>query len=71
MSLDDRIAEARKIAETSTDPFDHMVLAALEATARAESDRLLLDALTEPDPGVPFPKWSEVSEPGTSEGPLR
>jgi hypothetical protein len=71
MSLDDRIAKAREVAEVSLDPTDHALLHALEAVKRAEEDDLLREALTEPDPGVPFPKWSEVSEPGTSEGPLR
>jgi hypothetical protein len=68
--LDAAIDRAREVAETSLDPWDWRKLHALEAVKRAREDRVLLDALSEPDPGVPFPPWSEVSEPGTSEGPI-
>ena len=71
MSLHDAARRAREHADVCTDRGCHAVANALEAAQRAEEDRLLMAGLTEPDPGVPFPKWSQVSQPGTSEGALR
>jgi hypothetical protein len=71
MSLSDKAKAAREIADLTGDPYDVVKAEALEGAQRAESDAVLLAGLSEPDPGVPFPKWSEVSEPGTAEGPLR
>jgi hypothetical protein len=66
MSLDDRIAEARARAEATLAPEDWMVVRALEATETSER-------YAPPPAGdtSDLPKWSAVSETGTSEGPLR
>lgn len=66
MALDDRIAEARERAERTLAPEDWMVVRALEGVQTAEQ-------YAPPPPGGTegIAEWGEVSEPGTSEGPLR
>jgi hypothetical protein len=62
---------ARELAGRSINPADHAVANALEAAVKVEQNRALLAALSEPPtPETAPPPWSEVSEPGTSEGPL-
>jgi hypothetical protein len=62
---------AREHADRCTEPSCHRTALALTAAERTESDAALLNALTEPPtPETAPPPWWEVSEPGTSEGPL-
>jgi hypothetical protein len=69
--LADAIARAREIAEISLDPWDWRKLHALEGVRRARSDAALLDALSVDCSELPPPpRWSEISEPGSTEGPL-
>jgi hypothetical protein len=73
-NLTRRIEAARAVADTSIDPSDHMLKNALEGVEsagryRAEREKYTAKHGTaDPDS---FPKWSEVSEPGTvSRGPF-
>jgi hypothetical protein len=71
MSLEQPAKAAREHADVCINPSCHRVANALDAAVKAEQDRALLAALTEPPtPETAPPPWSEVSEPGTFEGPL-
>jgi hypothetical protein len=74
LALARRIEAAREIADTSIDPSDHRLVRALEGVESAETYRAEREKYTREhgtaDPDS-FPKWSEVSEPGTeSRGPF-
>jgi hypothetical protein len=61
---------AREHASRCCEPSCHRTALALEAIITAGENRALLDALTEEGPTDDIPPWSQVSKPGTSEGPL-
>jgi hypothetical protein len=62
---------ARERAGASMDRGDHELANALEAACKAFEDAALLELLTEPStPANAPPPWSDVSEPGTTSGPL-
>jgi len=62
-----RIEAARAEADTSLDPFVHMVKNALQGVADAEIHWISREAHNAahpaPDPES-FPRWSEISKPG-------
>jgi hypothetical protein len=66
VSLEEKVAAAYEKAQTSLDPHDWRVYHALNGALHAERHPPPAPADTS---GIP--PWSEVSEPGTSEGPLR
>jgi hypothetical protein len=74
-NLKRRIDAAREVADTSIDPVDHALKNALEGVDAAEKYTAKRAKHTRehgtPDPDS-FPKWSEVSKPGTtSPGPFQ
>ncbi len=68
VSLHDAARAARKKADVSLGPRDHQIALALVAAVRAKENWVRL-GLIEPSNPAP-PPWSEVSEPGTGEGPI-
>lgn len=70
MSLSDKAREARDHASGCTNPACHRYAHALAAAELAEFDSIRR-ADEEPADVSDLPKWSAVSTPGTTEGPLR
>lgn len=61
MTLHDRVQAAFERASKSLDRCDWAEFHALNAALRAEENRLLADALTEPHDHTGIPPWSAVS----------
>ena len=71
MNLREAAKAAREHADGCINPSCHAVANALDGVVLAEQNQALLDALTEPPtPETAPPPWREVSQPGTSEGPI-
>jgi hypothetical protein len=71
MSLEDAAKSAREKADTSIDPFDHIVANALEGAVAAERQaaKFALNPPAGDTSGIP--DWNDVSKPGMQEGPLK